>query len=68
VLVYCEVANGKLANIATELLGAGSRLGGISGSAIKRVLIGSNIGGLASEANRLRANKVFVVDDPQLKD
>jgi hypothetical protein len=26
VLVYCEATGGKLANIAAELLGAGSRL------------------------------------------
>jgi electron transfer flavoprotein alpha subunit len=68
VLVYCEVANGKLAPIATELLGAGSRLAHDLGQELSAVLVGSGIAGLAQEALAFGANKVFVMDDPLLKD
>ncbi len=68
VLVHCEVADGKLAPIAAELLGAGSHLAKDLGQELSAVLIGSNIAGLAQEAVASGANKVYVVDDPLLKD
>ncbi len=68
VLVHCEVAEGKLAPIATELLGAGSQLAQELGQELSAVLIGSGVAGLAQEAIAYGANKVYVVDDPLLKD
>ena len=68
VLVHCEIAEGKLAPIATELLGAGSRLANDLGQELSAVLIGSNVAGVAQEAIAYGANKVYVVDDPLLKD
>ena len=68
VLVYCEVAGVKLAPIATELLGAGSRLASELGQELSAVLIGSNTSGLAREAIAYGANKVYVADEPSLKD
>jgi len=68
VLVHCEVTSGKLAPIATELLGAGSRLASELGQELSAVLIGSNTSGLAQEAVACGANKVYVVDDSSLKD
>ena len=68
VLVHCEVTGGKLAPIATELLGAGSRLASELGQELSAVLIGSDISGLAQEAIAYGANKVYVVDDLSLKD
>lgn len=68
VLVHCEVTSGKLATIATELLGAGSRLASELGQELSAVLIGSDISGLAQEAIAYGANKVYVVDEPSLKD
>ena len=50
ILVHCEVAGGKLASIAAELLGAGSRLAGELGQELSAVVIGSDIGGAAKEA------------------
>jgi electron transfer flavoprotein alpha subunit len=67
VLVHCEIADGKLASIAAELLGIGSRLAKESGQDLSAVLIGNNISSLAQEAIAFGANKVFVVDDPILK-
>lgn len=68
VLVHCETAEGKLTSIAIELLGAGSRLAHDLGEKLGAVLTGSNITGLAQEAIAFGADKVYVVDDPLLKD
>ena len=68
ILVHCEVADGKLAPIAAELLGAGSHLAQDLGQELSAVIIGSNISSLASEAIAFGAYKVFVIDDPFLKD
>jgi len=68
VMVYGEVTGGRLAPIATELLGAGSRLASELGQELSAVLIGSDISGLAQEAIAYGANKVYVVDEPLLKD
>jgi electron transfer flavoprotein alpha subunit len=68
ILVYCEAANGKLEPIAAELLGAGSRLAAETGEALSAVIIGSGVSALAQEAIACGASKVYVVDDPLLKD
>lgn len=68
ILVHCETADGKLAPIATELLGAGCRLAGELGQEVSAVIIGSDVSGLAQEAIAYGAKKVYVVDDPVLKD
>jgi electron transfer flavoprotein alpha subunit len=68
VLVHCEVTGGKLAPITTELLGAGSRLASELGQELSAVLIGGGISGLAQEAVAYGAKKVYVVDEPSLKD
>jgi electron transfer flavoprotein alpha subunit len=68
VLVLCETGNGELAHISIELLGAGSRLAKETGQELGAVLIGSNVGGLAQEVINYGADKVYVVDDPLLKD
>jgi len=67
VLVHCEITGGKLAPIATELLGAGSRLATELGQELSAVLIGNDIGGLTQEAIAYGANKVYVIDDPSLQ-
>jgi len=68
VLVLCEAANGKLASISTELLGAGTKLAADLGQELSAVVIGSGVAGLAQEAIAFGAKKVLVVDDPGLKD
>jgi electron transfer flavoprotein alpha subunit len=68
VLVYCETIENKLASISTELLGAGSRLAAELGQELSAVLIGNNVAAVAQEAILYGANKVYVVDDPGLKD
>jgi caffeyl-CoA reductase-Etf complex subunit CarE len=68
VLVNCEYAEGKLAPIAIEILGMGGKLANDLGQELSAVLIGQNIGELAKEAIAYGANKVYIVDDPLLKD
>ncbi len=68
ILVHCEITNGKLAAIATELLGAGSRLASELGQELSAVLIGSGISPLAQDAFAYGARKVYVIDEPSLKE
>jgi len=68
VLVHCEATEGKLAAIATELLGCGRKLADDLGQELYAVLTGSEVSSLAKEAIAFGADKVYVVDDPLLKD
>lgn len=68
VMVYCETTEGKLASIATELLGGGRKLASDLGQELSAVLVGSGISGLAQETIAFGADKAYVVDDPLLKD
>jgi electron transfer flavoprotein alpha subunit len=68
ILVYCETSDGKLTSMAAELLGVGGRLAQDLGQDLNAVLIGSNVASLAAEAIALGAARVYVVDDPLLKD
>ncbi len=68
VMTYCEVAEGKLAAIATEELGCGRKLADDLGQELYAVLVGSEVSSFAEEAIASGADKVFVVDDPLLKD
>src|SRR3972149_689699 len=68
VLVYTEIAEGKLSAIATEALGAGRKLAADLGGELGSVLVGSNVGSLAQEVIAFGADKVYLVDDPQLAD
>ena len=68
VMVFCDIADGKLAAIATEGLGAGRKLAGELGEQLSAVLIGDGVSGLAQNAISAGADKVYVSDDPLLKD
>lgn len=68
VLIYAEIGEGKLKAISTELLGCGRKLAGDLGQELCAVLVGSDISSLAREVITFGADKVYVVDDPLLKD
>jgi len=68
VMVFCEIAEGKLAAIATELLGCGRKLADDLGEELSAVLVGSEVSGLAQEAIAFGADKAYVVDDALLKE
>lgn len=68
VLICGEVTEGKLAAITSELLGGGRKLADELGEELAAVLIGSEVKGFATEVIAYGADKVYVVDDPLLKD
>lgn len=68
VLVLGEVSEGRLSSITTELLGCGRGLADELGQELGAVLLGSGVGDLAKEAIAYGADKVYVVDEPLLKD
>ncbi|MFC1993250.1 electron transfer flavoprotein subunit alpha/FixB family protein [Chloroflexota bacterium] len=68
IMVYGEATDDKLAAITTEVLGCGRKLADDLGQELSAVLVGSNVSGLAKEAIAFGADKVYVVDDPLLKD
>jgi len=68
VMVYCEVTEGKLVAIATELLGCGRKLADELGEELCAALVGSGVSGLAREAITFGADKVYLIDDPLFKD
>ncbi len=68
VLIYGEIIEGKLAAITTELLGCGRKLADSLGEELCAVLLGSGVKGSANEIIAFGADKVYVVDDPLLKD
>ncbi|MBL7120275.1 MAG: electron transfer flavoprotein subunit alpha/FixB family protein [Dehalococcoidia bacterium] len=68
VLICGDITEGKLAAITTELLGCGRKLADSLGEELSAVLLGSGVKDLASEVIAFGADKVYVVDDPLLKD
>jgi electron transfer flavoprotein alpha subunit len=68
ILIIAESVNGALAPIGKELLGAARRLAECVNEDVSAVLIGEGIGAIATEAISYGADKVYVVDDPLLKD
>jgi len=68
IAVYCEIKGDKILPIATEGLGIGRKLADDLGQELAAVLVGSNIGSLSQSAIAQGADKVYVIDDPLLKD
>jgi electron transfer flavoprotein alpha subunit len=68
IAVFCEVKNDRLLPISAEGLGAGRKLADGLGQDLVAVLAGSNVAGVAPQAIACGAARVYVVDDPLLKD
>ena len=68
VYVFAQQVDNELCNIAFELIGKGKDLAADLGTEVTAVLIGSDVKGLADELAAYGADKVIVVDDPELKD
>ena len=69
VFIYAQQVDGKLSNIAFELLGKARELAAdLDEKKVTAVLLGSEVGGLADELAAYGADRVIVVDDPELKD
>ncbi|MFC1982372.1 electron transfer flavoprotein subunit alpha/FixB family protein [Chloroflexota bacterium] len=67
VMVYCEIEEGKLASITTEILGGGRRSADELGEELSAILLGSGVSDLAKEVIASGADKVYVADDALLK-
>ena len=67
VWVYAEQRDGKLLNVAIELLGEGRKLADELGVGLSAVVIGSGIAPLADELVAHGADTVYVADDPRLE-
>ncbi len=68
VYVYAQQVDNEISGIAFELLGKAKELAATLETDVTAVLIGSGVKGLADQLAEYGADKVIVVDDPELKD
>ena len=68
VFVYAQQVDNVLDGVAFELLGKGKDLAKDLGTDVTAVLIGSDVKGLADQLAEYGADRVIVVDDPELKE
>jgi len=67
VWVFAEQREGKLMQVAIELLGEGRKLAGAVGCQLCAILCGSGVAYLADELFEYGADKVYYADAPELK-
>ncbi len=68
VFVFAQQVDNILNGVAFELLGKGKELAGNLNTEVTAVLLGSGIKDLADKLAEYGADKVIVVDDPELKE
>lgn len=69
VFIFAQQVDNKISSIALELLGKAKDLAeSLDEKTVTAVLIGSEVGGLTDELGAYGADRVIVVDDPELKD
>ena len=68
VFVFAQQVDNVINSIAFELIGKGKDLAEVLGCEVTAVLVGSDVKGLADELAEYGADKVIVVDDPELKE
>ena len=68
VYVFAQQVDNEISSIAFELLGIAKDLAKDLSTDVTAVLIGSDVKGLADQLAEYGADKVIVVDDPELKD
>ena len=66
VFVFAQQVDNELSGIALELVGKGKDLAKDLGTEVTAVLVGSGVKGLADTLAEYGADKVIVVDDPEL--
>ena len=67
VYVYAQQVDNEIGGIAYELLGKAKELAAPLNTEVTAVLVGSDVKGLADELAEYGADKVIVVDDPELE-
>jgi len=66
--VFIEQEDGRAHPVSWELLGAAARLSAeLPGSVVEGVLLGHNVAGIAPEAYRYGAKRVYMIDNPLLE-
>ena len=68
VFIFAQQVDNEISNIAFELLGKGKDLAADLGTEVTAVLVGSGVKGLADSLAEYGADRVIVVDDPELKE
>ena len=68
VYVFAQQVDNELSGIAFELLGKAKELAKDLNTDVTAMLLGSGIKGLADQLAEYGADKVIVVDDPELKE
>lgn len=68
VFVYAQQVDNELSGIALELLGKANELAADLQTDVTAVLVGSGVSGLVDTLAEYGADKVIVVDDPELKE
>ncbi|MBR1929939.1 MAG: electron transfer flavoprotein subunit alpha/FixB family protein [Lachnospiraceae bacterium] len=68
VYVFAQQVDNEINSIAFELIGKGKDLAADLDTTVTAVLVGSDVRGLADELAEYGADKVIVVDDPELKE
>lgn len=67
VIVYCEIEDGKIADVSFELLTKARSLAQAFGCRVEALVIGSEIAGAAREVAQYGASRVYVADDVRLQ-
>lgn len=67
VIVYCEIEDGKIADVSFELLTKARSLAQAFGCCVEALVIGSEIAGAAREVAQYGASRVYVADDVRLQ-
>ena len=68
VFVFAQQVDNEISSIAFELLGKATELAGKLNEKVTAVLIGSDVKGLCDQLAEYGADRVIVVDDPELKE
>lgn len=68
VYVFAQQVDNEVSSIALELIGKGKDLAKDLNTAVTAVLVGSNVMGLTEILGEYGADRVIVVDDPELKE
>ena len=68
VYIFAEQVDGKVSNIAYELIGEAKNLAEALKTEVTAVLIGSGVKGEAEKLGAYGADRVILVDDPELKE
>lgn len=67
IIVYCEIEEGKVADVSFELLTKGRKLANDLKCKLEALAIGSNLGSIPQQLFPYGVDTVYVADDPRLE-